>query len=414
MLAVYLNDFSAVNRAQFFQNQTEAIWNQWEYFKEELEETEGANVLVDWDIYDVWDAWLEVVEIDRNQADCFNSSLLPGKQDSFAAFKKYCQLKDPAFYADEHNGMYLDWISKNPEEFFSLLYVFNDKPPENRHNPRYGEWSMQSVVHAINTRDARTYIHVMQACKLDLFELSGTPITFKKEFTGIVPYGFYAARTARLINCYGGFEWEEDAKKRSGQYGDMYAHLPVLQQDYGQYRLVNSVPSRSVSGDVCECLECGAWTNETLQECISKKEANDLIKGVQSKKTKRQIINHNISTKAADKLKIERAAKEEARNKRRSMRRDKYAEQKQKLEDYKDKIEDKCQDALVYLGITDIVKYSDAEVFEAIKRTLLHRPGVKKIKNQLLLIIKRWGYLGENTVTQLKQLLHQYEETFQN
>ena len=409
-----MNNFSAVNRANFFQNQTESIWNQWEYFKEELEDTEGAYVLVDWDIYDVWDAWLDVVEIDRNQADCFNPSLLPGKQDSFAAFKKYCQLKDPAFYADEHNGMYLEWLNKNPEEFFSLLYVFNDKPPENRHDPRYGEWSMQDVVRAINTRDARTYIHAMQACKLDLYELSGTPITFRKEFVSITPYGFYAARTARLINCYGGFEWKNDAMKKSGQYADMYEHLPVLQEDNGQYKLIHSVPSRSVAGEVCECLACGAWTNETLQECISKEEANDLIKGVQSKKTKRQIINHSISTKAANRLKLERAAKEEARNKRRSIRRDKYAERKQKIEDYEEKIEDQCQDALVYLGVTDIVNYSDTDIFEAIKRTLLFKPGVKKVKKQLLLIVKRWKYLGESTLEDLKQLLHQYEETFQN
>lgn len=405
--------FLPQNRKNFFQKQTENIWLQWETFKEDLQEEEGEFVLTEWDIYDVWDEWMERVEIDRTEADCFNPSLLPGMEDNFAAFKDYCKLKDPAFFADAHNEIYLDWLVKNPEEFFTMLYVFVDKPREIAHHPRNGEWSMQDVVRAVNTRDARTYIHVLQACKIDLYEQSGTPITYRKEFKAIVPYDYFAARTTRLINSYGGFEWKEDAQKRQGPYADMYIHLPVLNSTMAP-PLTVKVPSRAVSGDVVECLECGAWTNETLQTHITKEHASKLVVKDQSRKTKKQIINHEVSIKAAENLRKIRKEKEQARAERSRKRKENYAKLLDSVEKKKEAREKRGLIALAYFGIHMIEEYDDAAILQIIKLKLLESPGVKKVKDELSTILRKWDYLADWVVVELKQALNNYEETFQN
>jgi len=405
--------FLPQNRLNFFQNQTQNIWLQWETFKEDLQEQEGEHVLTEWDIYDVWDEWMERVEINRTESDCFNSSLLPGKEDNFAAFKDYCRLKDPAFFADVHNEIYLDWLTEHPEEFFTMLYVFVDKPREIAHHPRNGEWSMQDVVRAVNTRDARTYIHVLQACKIDLYEESGTPITYRKEFKAIVPHDYFAARTTRLINAYGGFEWKEDAEKRQGHYADMYIHLPVLSSTVAA-PLTVKVPSRAVSGDVVECLECGSWTNETLQAHITKEHADKLISKDQSRKTKKQIINHEVSVKAAEKLRLLRKEKEKARAERSKKRKYNYAKSLKSEEEKKEARESRGLSALAYFGINVIEDYDDAAILANIKLKLLESPGVKKVKTELSTILHKWDYLSEWAVAELKQALSTYEETFQN
>ena len=411
LLVFYVSIFLPQNRLSFFQNQTESIWFQWEAFKEDLQEEEGEFVLTEWDIFDVWEEWMERVEIKRDESDCFNPSLLPGIADNFAAFKDYCKIKDPAFCAEVHNEIFLKWLVDHPEEFFTLFYVFVDKPSEIAHHPRNGQWSMQDVVRAVNTRDAKTYIHVLQACKIDLYEQSGTAITHRKEFKAITPHDYFAARTARLVNAYGGFEWKLDAEKRTGQYADMYIHLPVLDSAAG-LPLTTRVPSRAVSGDVVECLECGAWTNETLKTCLPKDEANKLVTKDHSRKTKKQLINHAISVKAENTLKMREMEKKEEKAIRRLKRREKYSENLEKQEKREEMREKRGLVALAFFGVTAVEDYDDAAILETIKTKLETNPGVKKIKYELSLILKKWDYLADWVVKELKQALNTYEGTF--
>jgi len=401
------------NRAPFFQNQAETIFEQWETFKEDFEDEEGLNALVDWEIDAVWDIFMDRLRIDKTQIDCHNPNLLPGFADNFAIFNDFCRLRDPAFYADHRNAEYIDWVKENPEAFFTIYYQYLDRPQETRTNYRNGKPAIQKVIFMINNRDALIYTNPLQACKHDLVEQSGSAQKLKNEFSAVVPYEWYGARTTRLVNAYGGYDWVESARKGIGQYAEMQRHVPTWEAS--EFKVEIQIPSKAIVGEASECLDCGAWTNPILKEVITKAEADEIQKRTESEEQKKKFIISLMSERAEAKLKAKRVEIAANKKKKSIQRRERYIDKIEKQERVEENRTKRALLALDYLLPRDIETIkTDEEIFSAIELKAFSKPGTDRIRKAIKTVLNSWDYLSEACVKKLEDLLVQYETTFTN
>lgn len=402
-----LSNFSFEGRRDFFQAQAEHIKQQWKNFLDYYKEEYGDKALVEHDIWEVWEDWEEYLDLDRTQQDCHNPSLIPGFVDNFVIFKAFCVATDPAYYAEYANEEFLAFILKNPEAFFACLFQYIDRPEETRIHARRGKPSMVEVVRMIDRRDAETYIHPLLACKHELVELSGNCLTDKKRFMETFPDERFCARTARLINAYSGYWVNKDKYKEA-----MSPHLGA----YADLRLMYEqllprgffVPLGVVRGEVHECLECGAWSNETLGISINKEKALKLTKHCKTKARKKEVLKYETS-KIAEKIRMDRKEKEDKERKaQRTQKRKDYQGKRERAADRANKRLHKALIAIEGLDL-DLQSTSDDVLVDQAKEQLeqLYGKGstrkVAGFRNRIKEIREGWP-CGEGTKQRLEEL----------